>query len=357
MNPSDWFEGIDRLRQRQGTAMERLGLGPHVTPSHVVLILPGLRLRCYGAGRPHCPPLLIVPAPIKRWYIWDLSPERSVVRKALAQGFGVYVIEWSAPPRAGGTLGLADYAGPMIDACADVIARLSACRQVFLCGHSLGGILATLYSAWRQERVAALALFEAPVNFNTVARVLRRGAGAALLASVPPDRARRIPGSVLSAIFANAAPGAFYAAPGIDLLASAVSPRHLATHLRVQRWALDELPMARLLFDEVVALLFAQNSFIRGELVLGGTRLAAHQVTAPLLTLYRPISSLAPPDTVLGFHNAAGSVHKVLLPYLGDVGVALQHVAPLVGDSAHLYVWPRVLDWLAQLSPVPRLLH
>ncbi|MDQ1924801.1 alpha/beta fold hydrolase [Massilia pseudoviolaceinigra] len=357
MNSSEWFEGIDRLRQRQGNTMDRLGLGARVTPSHVVFSAPGLRLRSYGAGMARCPPLLIVPAPIKRWYIWDLSPERSVVRKALAQGFGVYVIEWSAPPRTGGTLGLADYAGPMIDACIAVIARISACRQVFLCGHSLGGILAALYSAWRPERVAALALFEAPVNFNTTARVLRQVAGAALLASVPRERSRRIPGSVLSAIFANAAPGAFYAGPGIDFLASAVSPKHLATHLRVQRWALDELPMSRLLFDEAVALLFAQNSFMRGELVLGGVRLAPQQVTAPLLTLYRPFSSLAPPDTVLGFHGAAGSAHKVLLPYLGDVGVALQHVGPLVGDSAHLVVWPRVLDWLARLSPVPRLVH
>ncbi|HEX8609930.1 MAG TPA: alpha/beta hydrolase [Telluria sp.] len=353
MTTTDFFERIDRLRQRQGRALDLAGFGPLVTPSRVVFSAPGLRLRCYGRGTGHRPPLLIVPAPIKRWYIWDLSPERSVVRQALARGFGVYLIEWTEPPAGAGMPGLAAYAGPMIDACVKVIRHMSACVRVSLLGHSLGGILAALHSAWRPQHVAALALFEAPINFDSTAPLLRRLLGQAVLAGLPADRTRPLPGSLLSAIFANTAPGAFYAGPALDFVASAAFPGLLATHLRVQRWTLDELPMTRALFDDAVGLLFAQNSFMRGDLVLGGVRLDAGQVRAPLLSLYRPFSSLAPPETVLGFHDAAGSARKVLLPYLGDVGVALQHVGPLVGTSAHLLAWPRVFDWLDQLAGMP----
>ncbi|NHZ39404.1 PHA synthase subunit PhaC [Massilia aquatica] len=350
MSASDWFDSIDRLRQRGGNALDLAGLGPLLTPSRVVLSAPGLRLRCYGAGTRRRPPLLIVPAPIKRWTIWDLAPERSVVRQALARGFGVYLIEWTDPPQGSAGPGLADYAGALIDACVKHIQRANACVQVSLFGHSLGGILAALHSAWRPEHVAALALFEAPVNFDGMAPVLRRLLGNAVLAALPPERNRPLAGSLLSAIFANAAPNAFYAAPAVDFAASAAFPGLLATHLRVQRWTLDELPMARALFEDAVALLFAQNSFMRGDLVLNGKRLDPGQVRAPLLSLYRPVSALAPPATVLGFHQAAGSARKVLLPYLGDVGVAIQHVAPLVGTGAHLLVWPRVFDWLDQLA-------
>ncbi|WP_166869913.1 PHA synthase subunit PhaC [Massilia mucilaginosa] len=350
MTTLDWFDSIDRLRQRAGNALDLAGFGPLPTPSRVVFGAPGLRLRCYGAGTGRRPPLLIVPAPIKRWYIWDLAPERSVVRQALARGFGVYLIEWTDPPGGAAMPGLADYAGPMIDACVRVIQHLSACVQVSLFGHSLGGILAALHGAWRPEHVAALALFDAPINFDGMAPVLRRVLANILLAALPSEPGRPLAGSLLSAIFANAAPGAFYLAPAVDAAASAPFPGLLATHLRVQRWTLDELPMARALFDESVGLLFAQNSFMRGDLVLNGKRLDPGQVRAPLLSLYRPLSALAPPDTVLGFHDAAGSAHKVLLPYLGDVGVAIGHVGPLVGSSAHVLVWPRVFGWLDQLA-------
>ncbi|WP_167231617.1 PHA synthase subunit PhaC [Massilia rubra] len=350
MTTLDLFERIDRLRQRQGKALELLGFGPRETPSRVVFSAPGLRLRCYGTGTRRRPPLLIVPAPIKRWYVWDLAPGRSVVRQALARGFGVYLIEWTGLPAGAGMPGLADYAGPLIDACVKVIQRHNACVQVALFGHSLGGILAALHSAWRPGHVAALALFEAPIDFDGLAPLVRLVTGTTLLASLPSDRGRPLPGSLLSAIFANAAPAALYTGPAIDFLASAPFPELLATHLRVRRWTLDELPMPRALFDDALALLFAHNSFMHGDLVLNGMRLDPGQVRAPLLSLYRPLSALVPPDTVLGFHEAAGSAHKVLLPYLGDVGVALQHVGPLVGAGAHQLVWPRVFDWLDQLG-------
>ncbi|RSZ59843.1 alpha/beta hydrolase [Massilia atriviolacea] len=352
MSTLRFFDTVERLRQYQGDVLELAGFGPLPAPSRIVFSAPGLRLRCYGSGTRQRPPLLIVPAPIKRWYIWDLSPQRSVVRQALARGFGVYLVEWTDPRAGAGMPGLADYAGPMLDACIRVVRHMHACVQVTLCGHSLGGILAALHSAWRPEHVAALALFEAPINFDGMAPALRRIASTALLASLPSERTRPLPGSLLSAIFANAAPAAFYAAPTLDFLASAPFPALLASHLRVQRWTLDELAMPRPLFEEAVELLFARNSFMRGDLVLDGVRLEPGQVRAPLLSLFRPVSALAPPGTVLGFHQAAGSAHKVLLPYLGDAGTAIQHVAPLVGDSAHLLVWPRVFDWLDRLAGV-----
>jgi polyhydroxyalkanoate synthase len=55
-----------------------------------------MRLRGYGDD-PTGPVFLIVPAPIKRAYIWDLAPGRSVVRAAQRAGFAVALIEWIEP--------------------------------------------------------------------------------------------------------------------------------------------------------------------------------------------------------------------------------------------------------------------
>jgi hypothetical protein len=63
------FAMADRARRMQGVALDALGFGPVRTPSEVVMQTPGVTLRGYRvAGRPAGvgPPVLIVPAPIKR---------------------------------------------------------------------------------------------------------------------------------------------------------------------------------------------------------------------------------------------------------------------------------------------------
>jgi polyhydroxyalkanoate synthase subunit PhaC len=35
-----------------------------------------------------------------------------------------------------------------------------------------------------------------------------------------------------------------------------------------------------------------------------------------------------------------------IFPYEQEVGVALQHVGPLVGRQVHREIWPKVVDWM-----------
>lgn len=354
MNRPSWFELLDQFRQLQGNTLDRLGLGPRESAFQVVFTRPGLRLRCYGTGAAHSAPLLIVPAPIKRPYIWDLSPERSVVRRAIEHKLGVYLVEWTDPGEGTRSPGLSDYAGPMLDACIAATAEQTRCDKVFLTGHSLGGIFAALHSAYRPEHVAGLALIDAPLHFPKMA-----GASQTLPELKIPGRQKlysssRVPGSLLSMISASAAPATFCASRYLDCMASMASVERTATHWRVERWTMDELPMPRTLFDDVVEGLFRQDSFMRGELAIDGVRLHPRDITAPLFSVYQPSSAITTRESVLAFHRAAGSRDQELVPYFGDVGVALQHVGPLVGDNAYRHVWPRVFNWLDRIVGAPQ---
>lgn len=342
MNTLSGFEFLDQLRRLQGNALDYVGLGPKESAYDVVLALPGLRLRRYRMDATSGPPLLIVPAPIKRPYIWDISPERSVVRRAIAHQVEVYLVEWTEPGAA--SPGLADYAGPMLDACMATVTQLSQCDKVFLAGHSLGGVFAALHSAYRPRQVAGLALIDVPLHFPATAGAMRkrRAPGARSSACLP--------GSFLSLTSAGAAPGTFCTGRYLDRIASMGSRAQMATHWRVERWTMDELPMSRKLFDDVAERLYGQDGFMRGELSIGGKALAPRDIVAPLLTVYHPSSTLISSEAALALHQTAGSADKELVPYGGDVGVALQHVGPLVGDSAFLHVWPRVFHWLARVS-------
>jgi polyhydroxyalkanoate synthase len=124
-----------------------------------------MRLRIYGAGEPG-PLLLIVPAPIKRAYIWDLMPGRSVVRHAIRSGFGVGLIEWTEPERNGTCRDLDDYAHRLIGLAVEAMSTAYGGRELLLAGHSLGGTLAAIFATVQPEKVRGLVLVEAPLHFG-----------------------------------------------------------------------------------------------------------------------------------------------------------------------------------------------
>lgn len=344
-----WFQHLDQFRRAQGRALDRLGFGPREAPFCIVFEEPGLRLRWYGNESVNRPPLLIVPAPIKKPYIWDLSPEISVVRRALESQLDVYMVEWTEPEPGTHGPGLADYAGPMLDDCLAAIRARSGGNKVFVAGHSLGGIFSALHSAYRPEHVAGLVLVDAPLHFAETAGMGK--AGELDDQNWPaPWLSSRVPGSFLGMASAGAKPGALCADRYLDCVASFRSREQTISHWRVERWTLDEHAMSRQLFDDVIHQLHRHNRFMRGELKIRGVRLHPSHVTAPLFSIFHPSGGIVRAESAIAFHSAAGSEVKELAPYSGDVGVALQHVGPLVGPSAHSHIWPRVFEWLDRIS-------
>ena len=95
-----YFAGCDSLRRTQANALAAFGLGARQCEYGVIRSGLHWRLREYG-GPKAAPSLLIVAAPIKRPYIWDLTPSVAVVRYCLGQGLRVYLLEWIPPSVSG----------------------------------------------------------------------------------------------------------------------------------------------------------------------------------------------------------------------------------------------------------------
>jgi polyhydroxyalkanoate synthase len=338
---------LDRIRRSQGRLLDAAGLGRSETPSDVIAAWDGVRLRAYGGDGGA---VLVVPAPIKRPYIWDLAPQASAIRRLLEAGTSVFLTDWTRPDPQDDGRGLEEHADGLLLLCVDAIAAATGRREVVLAGHSLGGTLAAIFAARRPDRVRGLLLVEAPLRFGPHA-----GAFAPLVAAAPHARAvtagqGSVPGSFLNVASGLAAPLTFQGERYADLFASLAHPPSLALHLRVQRWTLDESPMPAALFEDVVERLYRGDELMRGELEIAGERVSPSRVTAPLLTVVNPMSRVIPPASVLPFHDAAASARKRVLRYRGDRGVALQHVGALVGPSAHCELWPEIVAWTAELA-------
>jgi polyhydroxyalkanoate synthase len=329
------FEQLDHMRRAQGIVLDAAGIGPAETAHRVVYRRPGITLRRYEDGTEGGALLLIVPAPIKRPYIWDLAPKVSVVRRCLAAGARVFLADWQPAPA---DFGLGDYAERLILECLDAAGG----QPAILLGHSLGGLFAAIFCALHPERVRGLVLLASPLHFGADARAFSRMA-AELDAQDLPDS---LPGSYLSTASFNVAPGTFGWERWMDGALSLADPSGLRTHLQVERWTLDEFGLPRRLVAELVVLMVREDRFTQGTLEIDGRSAAPSQLTAPLLCVVDPHCGVVPPETVLPVFEAAASRDKTLLHYEHDIGVCLQHVGPLVSRRAHASLWPRIVRWI-----------
>ncbi len=213
------------------------------------------------------PPVLIVAAPIKRPYIWDIAPSVSVVRFCLQHGLRVYLLEWATPSSEDRNAGLADYAGRSI---AQAVARVLAASggaKPFLMGHSLGGTFAAIFAAFDPTSLRGLILLSAPLSFAAGSSAFRD----ALVAITPAAVTAMdiVPGSLLSQLSAAAAPETFLWSRLLDAGLSLSAPSAFDMHLRVERWTLDEFPLPGRLVDEVLRWLYRENRFCAGSLRIG----------------------------------------------------------------------------------------
>ncbi len=155
----------------------------------------------------------------------------------------------------------------------------------------------------------------------------------------------------------TAAPEAFLWHRWGDACASFGSPERRDLHLRVLRWALDEMALPAPLLRDVLQSLYRENRLRDGRLEISGRMVGLSGVEAPILAVVERGSRVAPEAEVLPALTATSSPRRAVLPYDGDAGVALAHVGVLVGKEAHRRLWPQILDWLSEAvssAPGPR---
>src|SRR3974390_784453 len=118
------FDINDILRRAQGDVVGAFGLDPKESPHEIIASGAHWRLRDYG-GDDRSRPLLIIAAPIKRPYIWDLAPSISTIRFCLHQGLYVQLLEWMPASPNAGNCGLDEY----VLAISEAVATIRAAAQ------------------------------------------------------------------------------------------------------------------------------------------------------------------------------------------------------------------------------------
>jgi len=348
------FGLTDVVRRAQGSALGVFGLDPVECSYRVVGSGSCWRLRDYGdAGHDNTPTVLIVAAPIKRPYIWDLAPSVSMIRYCLRQRLHAYLLEWMPASRHTENSGL-DGCMKAIFECVATISAKTAGAKPFLVGHSLGGTLAAIFGTSAPENIQGLVLLSAPLCFQPEEYPFRDG----LVSLIPPtlSEADPFPGSLLSHMSALASPDTFVWSRLKDAMLSATDGHAMEIHARVERWALDEVPLPGKLVHQIIEWLYRENRLCRGTLRIGETDVGPSRLSAPMLAIVNTNDAVAPLASLKPFTEAMPTGDVRIIEYPGEVGVSLQHLGILIGREAQAQVWPEIISWInshVRLKSIP----
>lgn len=166
-----------QMTHTDSTAFE-VGVNIATTPGQVVHETSLYQLIQYAPTTPTVGeiPLVIFPPWINRFYILDLSPEKSFIRWAVAQGLTVFMVSWKSADETLNDTVWDDYVAAQIEA-VDVIRGVldvPAAHTIGYCvaGTTLAATLAVQQARGHADRIRSATFFTAQVDFEDAGELL-----------------------------------------------------------------------------------------------------------------------------------------------------------------------------------------
>ncbi|MBE0547497.1 MAG: alpha/beta fold hydrolase [Rubrivivax sp.] len=372
-----------------------------VTPGKVVFRNRLIELIRYTAttAKVHPEPLLIVPSCIMKYYILDLSPENSMVRYLVGQGFTVFMMSWRNPDAGDRHLGMQDYLQlGVLDAMAAVKENTGAPR-IHALGYCLGGTFLAIVAAMvgRRQRhagggaaprrrsedairpdslpaLASVTLLAAQTDFSEPGE---------LGVFIDEDQIKSLRESMARTgyLTGRAMAATFQFLNSRDLVWSRNTRRYLLGQDEVgndmMSWNADVTRLPERMHSEYLSSLFLNNALASGQYRVAGESVALMDIDAPLLVVGTARDHVSPWRSVYKIHLqtdvqttfvlVAGGHNAGIVSEPGHPGRSYQMASAEEGHGwidpdawvaqAPLYEgswWPAMSDWLKARSSAPQ---
>ncbi|WP_254595803.1 PHA/PHB synthase family protein [Achromobacter anxifer] len=334
------FNDIRRqLVQAPEEGMERFQVGKTVavTPGAVVFRNHLIELIQYAPAsatvRPE--PILITPAWIMKYYILDLSPENSLIRYLVAQGYTVFCISWRNVGSADRNLSLDDYRRLGFMAALDAVSRIVPGRRVHAVGYCLGGTLLSIAAAamagQKDTRLATLTLLAAQTDFTEPGGLgLYIDASEVYFLESLMWAQGYLSAAQMSAAFQSLRPVSDTAARAVRryLLGEHAAPNDLMA------WNADSTRMPYRMHAEYLRKLFLNNELAAGRYQVDGRMIALRNIRVPIYALGAESDRIAPWRSVYKIHYQTDADIRFVLASGG-------HNAGIVSEPGHPGRWHR----------------
>jgi polyhydroxyalkanoate synthase subunit PhaC len=317
MLAEDIAAGRGHLKIRQSDiAKFEVGRNLAVTPGKVIHQNDLMQLIQYAPATENVlrRPLLIVPPWINKYYILDLTPEKSFVKWCVEQGLTVFVISWVNPDARLAAKTFEDYMRQGPFEALDVIREATGEDKVHALGYCVGGTLLSIAVAYMaakgDDRVTSATLFAAQTDF-TYAGDLKVFVDEAQIAAL--ERQMSATGYLEGGKMATA----FNMLRSNDL----VWPYVIGNYLKGKApfpfdllyWNADSTRMPAANHSFYLRNCYLENKLSKGEMVIGDETIDLGKVTIPIYNLATREDHIAPARSAfLGSKFFGGPVKFVL---------------------------------------------
>jgi polyhydroxyalkanoate synthase len=317
MLAEDISAGGGELRIRQtDPSMFEVGRNLAVTPGKVVFQNDLMQLIQYEPATPNVlkRPILIVPPWINKFYVLDLTPEKSFVKWCVDQGLTVFIISWVNPDAHLAKKTFEDYVleGPL--AALGAVKQATGETKVHAIGYCVGGTLLAVtlahMAAKRDHRIASATFFASQVDF-TYSGDLKVFADEEQIAALERQMAER--GYLDSRYMANS----FNLMRSNDLIWPYVINNYFKGKdpmpFDLLYWNSDSTRMPAANHSFYLRNCYLNNNLARGQMMIAGKPIDLKAVKVPVYNLATREDHIAPAKSVLfGSSYFGGKVRFVL---------------------------------------------
>ncbi len=293
-----WVEDFNRLisGHPRRPSDHAVGKDLAMTPGDVVMRNDLVELIRYHPStktvRPE--PVFIVPAWIMKYYILDLTQQRSLVAYLRDQGFEVYILSWKNPGKADAEMSMQDYLDLGIRAPLDQIRKTGA-EHIHAVGYCLGGTLLSIAAAAmardKDATFRSISLLASQVDFSEPGELglFINESQVAFLEDIMSTRGY---------LKADQMAGAFQLLRSNDLIWSRVIRHYLLgerTHDNpLLAWNADATRMPARMHSEYLRRLFLNNDLAKGRFQVDGSSVALTDIRCPIYCVATETDHVSP---------------------------------------------------------------
>jgi len=310
-----------KIRQSDPSVFE-VGRNLAVTPGKVVFQNELMQLIQYQATTAEVlkVPLLIVPPWINKYYILDLTPEKSFIKWCVDSGLTVFVVSWVNPDAKLAKKSFEQYMREGVLAAMDAVETVTGEKRVHTIGYCVGGTLLAITLAYlaakKEDRVVSATLFTAQVDFTYAGD---------LMVFVDKDRIKQLEAHMNAQGYLEAErmANAFNLLRSNDL----IWPYVVNNYMRGKKplafdilyWNSDATRMPAANHSFYLRNCYLDNKLSKGKMKLAGVTLKLRDITLPIYNLATREDHIAPAKSVLKGSRYFGGPVKYVLAGSGHI--------------------------------------